>query len=549
MTVKREEIKKRNTVNYKVSIIMPAYNCANTIADAIESILEQSYKNIQLVIVNDGSNDNTQQVVEKYKAKDDRIVCVPTANHGVGEARNIGLNMADGDFVMFTDSDDRLNKDAIKKFVGYQKKYKADIIKCTFTSDVDNIIAKQKNKWVDRPYFFAKDDFVTSVYPMIFTSLQMNNIWTLFVKREIAQSAKFDTQMTAGEDLVYVIDLITNANSMLLVPDALYQYNQTTTGSITRKNNIKKIVRKYKDNKLISKTILQHLKVWGIDTPMYRNLAKNRAKSAVFWKIDRLLYDRKQNAIRAEQQEIFDTVQYRKSVVPAWIEPLLLQAMHSKSEDGTYPNWKQIQRISKYYELRYLKMPVYSKVKRLLDIVISLLMIIVLLPLMLLTAIIILLKDGRPVIYKQTRLSIYGRPFQLYKFRSMPNGIEKDTGAVWSNASDNRATPFGKFIRRYKIDELPQLFNILKGDMSFVGCRPERPEFYDKFKDEDIQFFDERILVIPGLTGLAQIKGGTRFTPEQKLAYDLLYIRNRCLKMDIQLFLGTITSILKGKSS
>lgn len=542
---------RRSRYDVDVDIIIPAYNCASTIGDTLESILNQTYPQdkIHILIVNDGSTDSTDTILEKYRSQYSNIQVVKTENQGVSKARNVALSMAKHDYIEFVDSDDKLEKNTIETFVKYQKKYGADVIKGTFNADEDTVLGKMKNKWVNKPVFVEKEDFVTTIYPMIFTSLQMNNLWTLFIKRELISDISFDTEMTAGEDLVFVIDLITKAKSMLLIPDAIYSYNQNTTNSVTRKSGMKRIIQKYKDNKRINRTLWLHLKEWGIDTPMYRNLAKSRARNAIMWKLDRRSFDNKQLAKRKAEFEIEETVKKRKSLVPVWIEDKLIEAMHTPSEDGTYPNWQQIKKYSTYYELRYLKMPVYEKTKRLLDIVISLLMIIVLSPIMLITAIIIYCKDGKPIIYKQTRLAQYGRPFTLYKFRSMPNGIEKETGAVWSNAQDDRATSFGKFIRRYKIDELPQLFNILKGDMSFVGCRPERPEFYDKFKDQDIKYFDERILVTPGLTGLAQIKGGTRFTPEQKLAYDLEYIRNRCLKLDIKLFISTVTAVFKGSAS
>lgn len=174
--------------------------------------------------------------------------------------------------------------------------------------------------------------------------------------------------------------------------------------------------------------------------------------------------------------------------------------------------------------------------KRILDIFVSFVGLIISIPLWIAIALAILIEDGRPIIFRQKRLGKLGRTFYVYKFRSMIKDAENNTGPVWANKSDHRATKVGHFIRRTGLDELPQLYNILKGDMSFVGPRPERPELAGEFK-KVIPNFDSRLLVRPGLTGLAKVYGNYNTTPRNKLRFDLIYIMNQSFWLDLKLML------------
>lgn len=160
-------------------------------------------------------------------------------------------------------------------------------------------------------------------------------------------------------------------------------------------------------------------------------------------------------------------------------------------------------------------------------------------------ALAIKLESKGPLIYKQNRVGLKGQEFYAYKFRSMIIDAEKNTGAQWAVAKDKRVTKVGKFIRKSRIDEIPQFWNILKGEMSFVGPRPERPEFVETLKKE-IPFFNERHLVKPGLTGWAQINfpyGASVEDAKEKLQYDLFYIKNQSIALDISIILKTINTI------
>ena len=181
-------------------------------------------------------------------------------------------------------------------------------------------------------------------------------------------------------------------------------------------------------------------------------------------------------------------------------------------------------------------------IKRAFDIVFSILAIILTSPLMLFAAIGIKVMDGGKVFFKQERLTIDNKPFNIIKFRTMIENAESATGAVISGKDDPRVTKFGKLLRRTKIDELPQFFNVLAGDMSVVGPRSERPEFVTNFEKE-IPGYSQRFAVKAGITGLAQVAGNYDTTPQDKLRYDLLYIKNYSILQDIKIIFSTVRAI------
>lgn len=185
--------------------------------------------------------------------------------------------------------------------------------------------------------------------------------------------------------------------------------------------------------------------------------------------------------------------------------------------------------------------------KRLFDIIISILLTVILSPFMLFTAICIKACDGGPVFYKQERLTIGKKDFQIIKFRSMRVDSEKN-GAQLARKEDDRITPVGKVIRRIHFDEIPQLFNILKGEMSFVGPRPERRDIHEEYKKE-IPEFDFRLKVKAGLTGYAQVYGKYNTTPYDKLKLDLTYIQKYSLILDLKLILLTVKVIFQKENT
>lgn len=186
--------------------------------------------------------------------------------------------------------------------------------------------------------------------------------------------------------------------------------------------------------------------------------------------------------------------------------------------------------------------------KRALDIFLSIPMILLTSPIMLITAAAIKLYDGGSILYRQTRCTQDGRIFSIIKFRSMVEDAEKDGVAKLASSHDARITPVGKFIRSTRIDELPQLFNILRGNMSFVGPRPERPEIIEDYRKE-MPEFEFRMRVKAGLTGFAQIYGKYNTVPYDKLKLDLFYIEHYSLWLDIKLILMTMKIIFKREST
>jgi len=178
-------------------------------------------------------------------------------------------------------------------------------------------------------------------------------------------------------------------------------------------------------------------------------------------------------------------------------------------------------------------------VKRFSDIIFSSVLIIVSSPLFILLAIIIKLESTGPVIYRQERVGLDGNIFEIFKFRSMRINAEEKTGPVWASDGDNRRTRLGTFLRRTSIDELPQLFNVFRGDMSLVGPRPERQVFVEEFK-KSIPKYMLRLKMKAGLTGWAQINGWRGNTSlDKRIEFDLYYIRNWSLLLDLKIILLT----------
>ena len=168
---------------------------------------------------------------------------------------------------------------------------------------------------------------------------------------------------------------------------------------------------------------------------------------------------------------------------------------------------------------------------------------------MILAALTIFLETGRPILFRQTRCGEGSKPFEILKFRSMRQDAEKDGKPRWASRSDDRITRVGRFLRKTRIDELPQLLNVMAGDMSFVGPRPERPFFVDKL-GEKIPYYRLRHNVKPGVTGWAQVRlpyGDTDEAAARKLEYDLYYVKNNSPFFDLIILFETVQVVLRGK--
>ena len=187
--------------------------------------------------------------------------------------------------------------------------------------------------------------------------------------------------------------------------------------------------------------------------------------------------------------------------------------------------------------------------KRSLDLAAGMIGLVLSTPLMLLVMIAVRLDSKGPVIYRQTRVGRRNKPFELLKFRSMRVDAEEETGAKWASKNDPRVTSIGRFLRTYRLDELPQFLNVIHGDMSFVGPRPERPEFVEQLR-EQIPYYDERHSARPGITGWAQVSypyGSSVEDAAHKLEYDLFYLKNMSLMFDLAIIFQTIRIVISGR--
>lgn len=195
------------------------------------------------------------------------------------------------------------------------------------------------------------------------------------------------------------------------------------------------------------------------------------------------------------------------------------------------------------FQNKNMRLFLYSK--RIFDVLISVVLLPVIMVIIFVTGLAIILDSKGPVFYSQKRVGKNGISFKIYKLRSMKVNAEEYSGSVWAEKNDPRVTRVGKFIRKVRIDELPQFINILKGDMSLIGPRPERDDLTEKFTSINPNFV-KRLSVKPGITGLAQINGGYDISPDEKLKFDIEYIENLSVINEIKILIGTVKVILTG---
>lgn len=190
---------------------------------------------------------------------------------------------------------------------------------------------------------------------------------------------------------------------------------------------------------------------------------------------------------------------------------------------------------------------VYIPVKDTFDFFIALILLVITSPIVLIAAIAIKVESPGPVFYRQERVGLMGKHIIVTKLRSMRNDAEKD-GAQWANKNDSRVTRIGRFMRKTRIDELPQLLGVVRGDMSLIGPRPERPNFTEQFSHE-YPGFEQRLRIKPGLSGYAQVHGGYDINPGEKARLDCYYIDNFSFKMDAGVFIDTIKTVFTGEGA
>lgn len=224
------------------------------------------------------------------------------------------------------------------------------------------------------------------------------------------------------------------------------------------------------------------------------------------------------------------------------VRPIKRQAMKRKTVQATKAvptNYSYENKIKDPVESDYLPL------KRLFDVLSASGLMVATSPIVLLFGILVKLETPGSMFYSQERVGLMGKRFKVTKLRSMYTDAEKNSGAVWASKNDSRVTKVGKFIRKTRIDELPQLWNVIKGDMSMIGPRPERPELTEKFSKE-VEGFEQRLRVLPGLSGYAQVHGGYDVTPAEKYQLDKYYMDHISLEEDLKIILDTIRVILTG---
>lgn len=255
---------------------------------------------------------------------------------------------------------------------------------------------------------------------------------------------------------------------------------------------------------------------------------------------EKVLRDLSQAALDAENTQefarVYTAVNQTPGLTESGIAPDVLDALLPDKEIIELP---RVRRVSGSLPYRF--------VKRAFDICSCSVALILLAIPMAVIALKIKKESAGPVIYAQRRVGKNGRVFELYKFRSMYQDAEVH-GARWAKDEDPRVTPFGRFLRNKRLDEIPQFWNVVRGDMSLIGPRPERPAFHKVFC-ERIHGWEQRVMVKPGITGLAQVEGGYDLLPKEKARIDIAYIESRSLRLDLGIVFRTIRTMISGEGA
>lgn len=245
----------------KVSVIIPSYNSADTVVGAVESALNQSGAQMDIVVVNDGSTDNTKEVLARYT---DRIKLISVPNGGAASARNTGLQYADGDFIMFLDSDDELKEGCVRQLLEEQQKTAADIVRFEY------VISNGKGSMHKPLHYFKEKDFIIrenfkeKIYPLYVNGIMLNSVCMCMFKRSVIDGLKFRTDMQTAEDAVFSLNAFSKADSVLVLPEEFYVYNRTEQ-SLTSSGL--SLMNKYKCNIILSREIIKKLPEWGMNSP------------------------------------------------------------------------------------------------------------------------------------------------------------------------------------------------------------------------------------------------------------------------------------------
>lgn len=261
--------------NFKISVIVPVYNSENYIERCLDSILNQKYKNIELIIVNDGSMDNTEDIISKYN--DDRIIYLSKKNTGVSDSRNMGIEKATGDYITFVDADDYVDENIYSNIFNIPKIEYYDMIMFGYTE----CVGKQKSKiffpWKEKIKNFDKNNVNEELIPKMISNIKgennyiMGSVWRILFKKNIAKKNKFKLNLTIGEDLIYCLDCINCSNSIIAYNECLYNYIKNTTSATEKyKENFEEI------NNNFHEIFLKKLQSIDINNEIEIRYGKNR---------------------------------------------------------------------------------------------------------------------------------------------------------------------------------------------------------------------------------------------------------------------------------
>lgn len=244
----------------KVSVIVPIYNAEKYLNKCINSIINQTYKTIEIILIDDESIDNSPQICDEYSKKDKRIKVIHKKNGGVSSARNEGLKTCTGDYILFIDSDDYIEPNCIEECLNKIEKYNLDIIKFGFIKEL-NIYKKKNNFTVKTNTLIEKKDYNDLIYKYILTSPDFCNIWNSIIKSDICKKINFDINLTMGEDFLYFVECVTKSNNIYFLDKHLYHYiinNNSITHKFDTKQNIEKLKSGITANIKIQKLINQN---------------------------------------------------------------------------------------------------------------------------------------------------------------------------------------------------------------------------------------------------------------------------------------------------
>lgn len=243
----------------KISVIIPAYNSEAYIEKCVDSVLAQTGAELEVIVINDGSADSTE---ERLRGYGDRIRFKTTPNGGCGAARNTGLSMATGEFILFADADDSMAEGAVETLVRIQKETDADIVKFSYRLVFPDGTVKEPYDQFEEFRVIEKRDFKETIYPHFIRGIRLNSLWSGMYRRTLTEGVHFREDLRTAEDAIFLLDVYTNANRVAVIPDAFYNYYQTGAGLT---GSAASVLIKYRCNLILASETAAHLKKWEMD--------------------------------------------------------------------------------------------------------------------------------------------------------------------------------------------------------------------------------------------------------------------------------------------